>query len=135
MLKHIFAISLLCFFLSSCNMGSENIPEAISTARKAMQLTIAGNYQDLQSMYEEGFAESEPPEVRIEKFKQIFAATGKVNATQLMDSAKVQANEEGIISVQFMLTTARTKVIQTIELQHLGGSYKISRMDITQYKQ
>ena len=128
----ILVLCLAAFF--ACNSGKTNIPEAISTARKAVQLTLKGNFSELQPMYSEEFSESEPADVRISKFTRIFAATGAVSSAELIDSAGIAADEEGWVAVKFSLKAARTPLIETIVLQLQGGAYKICRMDISQSK-
>ena len=130
MIKFTF-ILLVSILLFSCTGQDMDMDKAKSTAVTAINTIGNGEFEKLAELFSTDFSNSEPKEVRLQKFKQIIDATGPVQSFELIDSTSVsEIGEESRITLSYSVKHTHLNTIETYKIGKESGIYVIVGIDI-----
>jgi hypothetical protein len=122
-----FLLFFIALFFIGCTGHELTFEKAKKTALHAMFLINKQKYDSLSTMYSEDFRMSEPPEIRNNKLKNIFAVSDTIISYQLMDSIEtIEIGEESRIILIYKVKHHRLTILETYKITKENGEYVIA---------
>jgi len=124
-------VSLILFVFVSCSFEYEK-DKAYDVSRKTMELMKDLKFENLQDLYSNDFKNSEDPQQRIEKFKSIFDAAGKIQEFSVVDSVNVEVAVNDEATFQYNVKCENMNLTGYLSIIKDEGGYYISQINLVQ---
>jgi hypothetical protein len=115
-----------------CGLADVSKDKAQHLAESLLNDIKSENYNNLDNYYTASFNESEPQQIKVEKYNKLLKAMGKIQSYELIEAKENKDSDNGgpSIALKYKVKCERLTVVETFIIINDEGHHKISFQNI-----